>query len=63
MTAADLNATHVRTGTELKFIVDETNVEKLLEKLATTLGPDTYGGGDGTYSVASLYLDTPALGS
>jgi hypothetical protein len=63
MTAPDLNATHVRTGTELKYIVDETKVEKLLEKLATTLGPDTYGGGDGTYSVASLYLDTPELAS
>jgi hypothetical protein len=63
MTGLDLNATHVRSGTELKFIVDEAKVDALLEKLATTLGPDTYGGGDGTYSVASLYLDTPALGS
>ena len=63
MTAPDLNPTHVRTGIELKFIVDETKVDALLEKLATTLGPDTYGGGDGTYSVASLYLDTPELAS
>lgn len=63
MTAPDLNPTHVRTGTELKFIVDEATVPGLLEKLATTLGPDTYGGGDGTYSVASLYLDTPELAS
>jgi hypothetical protein len=63
MSSPDLTATHVRSGTELKFIVDEAKVEMLLDKLTTTLGPDTYGGGDGTYSVASLYLDTPTLGS
>lgn len=63
MTAPDLNATHVRTGTELKYIVDEATIPGLLEKLTTTLGPDTYGGGDGTYAVASLYLDTPELAS
>lgn len=63
MTSTEASATHVRTGTEIKFIVDETIVDALLGKLATTLGPDTYGGGDGTYSVASLYLDTPMLAS
>jgi hypothetical protein len=63
MSSVDLSATHVRTGTELKFIVDEAKVKGLLEKLSTTLGPDTYGGGDGTYNVASLYLDTPELAS
>lgn len=63
MTAPDLNATHVRTGTELKYIVDEATIPGLLEKLTTALGPDTYGGGDGTYAVASLYLDTPELAS
>jgi hypothetical protein len=63
MTSSEASATHVRSGTELKFIVDEAKVNALLGKLAATLGPDTYGGGDGTYSVASLYLDTPELAS
>ena len=48
MTSIEASATHVRSGTELKFIVDEVKVNALLEKLSTTLGPDTYGGGDGT---------------
>jgi len=63
MTSTEASATHVRSGTELKFIVDDAKVNDLLGKLAATLGPDTYGGGDGTYSVASLYLDTPELAS
>ena len=63
MTAPDLGANHVRSGAELKFIVDEAKVKDLQERLSATLGPDTYGGGDGTYPVASLYLDTPELAS
>lgn len=63
MTAPESGANHVRSGAELKFIVDEAKVKDLQVKLSATLGPDTYGGGDGTYSVSSLYLDTPELAS
>jgi len=63
MTAPDSSANHVRSGAELKFIVDEARVKDLQERLSATLGPDTYGGGNGTYPVASLYLDTPELAS
>lgn len=63
MLSSESVAEHVRSGTELKYIVNEATVDAVVRQLEATLGPDTYGGGDGHYQVASLYLDTPKFDS
>jgi hypothetical protein len=48
----------VRAGFERKFLVPEVLSGELLASVAKRLKPDPHGG---TYTVASLYLDTPDL--
>jgi len=44
---------------ELKFLVNRAQQAALLERLSTTLQPDSHGDADGAYRVTSLYYDTP----
>lgn len=46
---------------ELKFLLSEPLVEPVLDWSRAWLAPDPHTGPDGTYTIHSLYLDTPAL--
>ena len=51
----------VRAGFERKFLVPESDAERLLSAVGHLLSPDPLAGPSGEYTVASLYLDTPDL--
>ena len=63
MISVDTQSTHVRSGTELKYIVPPCLLAGLQQLLMESMQPDPYGDGKGVYSVASLYLDTPEFSS
>lgn len=63
MNRVDTQSTHVRSGTELKYIVPASILARLQQLLMESMQPDPYGDGKGVYNVASLYLDTPELSS
>lgn len=46
---------------ELKFLLRPAQVEPVLDWSRAWLSPDPYTGPDGTYSIHSVYLDTPEL--
>lgn len=58
---ADFKSTFERL--ELKYLIDESQVERIREAIRPWCKPDSYGFGAGElgYVIESLYLDTPSL--
>lgn len=46
---------------ELKFLIDEGQVDRVRRRIESTCLPDPHGRGRGAYTISSLYLDSPSL--
>ena len=44
---------------ELKYLITQRQASALIDLMQARMAPDTHGGAEGSYAIASLYFDTP----